>query len=322
MRQGPPDDVGPSIRPLDEKTANLWKKMAGDPVEFLKGKQFSIRDLMALLQELRTRVKLPQAHPGRAILLKSKTDPDLATYIDKGNSEVEHFVGLFGLVRRLGFDLNDFVNFLTNQLHVEKGQEQELTVFRQMLEEAKAKVESNPDLPPVTRNVEGNPISESQKKDPQVEATLQMFARVAEDPVKFFNEVELKMKKLELPAVLAVLWRLRESARLPWGDSGRFDSKTSKVDSDVGEYLTNVDSDPLYYEGLFKVVRRLGFDIRDCIAVFVQEVNMQTSKGDLNEWTKVMEAARVKVESDPNLPPVTRHTEENSSLVKDKKSLH
>jgi hypothetical protein len=147
-------------------------------------------------------------------------------------------------------------------------------------------------------------MTEGAPKNPGAltEAVAQLYRDMARDPVTFFNA----RPAAKLNDIIVMLRQLRERASLPQGDPGRLNLKRSETDQDLVRYTVESDSAIAHYEGLFRIVRRSGFDVTDCITILMQNLDLQKMKGDVGEWSALLEAARSKVESDDTLPPVTK----------------
>lgn len=133
-----------------------------------------------------------------------------------------------------------------------------------------------------------------------------LYEKLATDPVAFFLAAEKAGKVLVLSDILNTLRQFRARASQPSGSAARLDLKKSTTDADLVAFTEAASQDERYYVGLFRIIRRLGFSVSDCISVLLNELDLARSRGDLSAYTAMLETVRAKIDADTALPPSTR----------------
>lgn len=145
--------------PLEDGVRLMYERMAKDPVAFFllaekAGKVLDITKVIQTLLEFRRRVSVPSGGEGRLSLSKANVDSDLVVFSERGNTEDEHFVALFRIMRRLGFSTADCVTTLLHMVDLEKTRDP--SPLPERLMRARDVVDAMVDLPPPTRQASFN----------------------------------------------------------------------------------------------------------------------------------------------------------------------
>jgi len=152
--------------PVEPKVEALFKTLAPDPVRFFltnekeNKRPLELHKILTILAEFRMRLIGPDRGGNYLKIQKSTADPNLVLFVESPNYTLSHYLGLFTIVRRLGFDVSDARMLLMHDVNLGFNSEH-LGELVQTLEAAKITVEALKGLPPVTRK--GSPITVSKQ---------------------------------------------------------------------------------------------------------------------------------------------------------------